>query len=86
MPCSQKTVQFDAGIKEVQKTAPFLENSSFVLLLGKLVIDVLILDGTGIIVCFHTAGADLKHPLHGDRLLGGPGYRNFWKSSVRRSS
>ena len=31
-------------IKEIQKAAPFIENSSFIFLLGKLIIDVLILD------------------------------------------
>ena len=40
----------------------------------KIIIDVLILDGAGVIVCFHPAGAILKHPLHGDGLLGGPGH------------
>ena len=65
--------KFDAGIEEVQKTAPFLENSGLVLLLGKLIIDVLILDGAGVIVGLHPAGAILKHPLHGDGLLGGTG-------------
>lgn len=35
-------------IKEIQKAAPFIENSSFIFLLGKLIIDVLILDGAGV--------------------------------------
>ena len=65
--------KFDAGIEEVQKTAPFLENRRLILLLGELVIDVLILDGAGVVVGLHPAGAILKHPLHGDRLLGSPG-------------
>ena len=66
--------KLDAGIEKVQKTAPFLENGGFVLLLGKLIVDVLILDGAGVVVGFHPAGAILKHPLHGDGLLGGPGH------------
>ena len=66
--------KLDAGIEEVQKTAPFLENRRLILLLSKLIIDVLILDGAGVVVCFHTASAVLKHPLHGDGLLGGPGH------------
>ena len=66
--------KLDAGIKEVQETAPFLKNGGLVLLLRQLIIDVLILDGAGVIVCFHPAGAILKHPLHGDGLLGGPGH------------
>ena len=66
-------LKFDGAIKEVQETAPFLENGGPVLLLGELVIDVLILDGAGVVVGLHPAGAILKHPLHGDRLLGSPG-------------
>jgi len=66
--------KLDAGIEEVQKTAPFLENGGLILLLGKLIIDVLILDGAGVVVGLHPAGAILKHPLHGDGLLGGPGH------------
>ena len=66
--------KFDGAVEEVQKTAPFLKNGGLVLLLGKLVIDVLILDGAGVIVGLHPAGAILKHPLHGDGLLGGPGH------------
>ena len=65
--------KLDAGIKEVQETAPFLENGGLILLLGELIIDVLILDGAGVVVCFHPASAILKHPLHGDGLLGGTG-------------
>ena len=49
--------KFDAGIKEVQKTAPFLKNGGLILLLGELIIDVLILDGAGVVVRFHPAGA-----------------------------
>ena len=67
-------LKFDAGIEKIQKTAPFLENGGLVLLLGKLVVDVLILDGTSVIVGLHPAGAILKHPLHGDGLLGGSGH------------
>ena len=66
--------KLDAGIEEVQKTAPFLENRRLILLLGKLIIDVLILDGAGIVVGLHPAGAILEHPLHGDGLLGSPGH------------
>ena len=70
-------LKFDAGIEEVQKTAPFLENRRLILLLGKLIIDVLILDGSGVVVGLHPAGAILEHPLHGDGLLGGPGHSRF---------
>ena len=66
-------LKFDGAVEEVQKTAPFLKNRRLILLLGKLIIDVLILDGAGVVVGLHPAGAILKHPLHGDGLLGGPG-------------
>ena len=42
--------KFDTGIEEVQKTAPFLENGGLVLLLRQLIVDILILDGAGVIV------------------------------------
>jgi len=65
--------KLDAGIEEVQETAPFLENGGLVLLLGELIIDVLILDSAGVVVGFYPAGAILEHPLHGDGLLCCPG-------------
>ena len=81
----ERQFKFDAGIEEVQKAAPFLKNSGLVLLLGQLIVDVLILDGAGVIVCFHPAGAILKHPLHGDGLLGGPGHSSLRRYSAKRS-
>ena len=55
----------------------FLKNRRLILLLSELVIDVLILDGAGVIVGLHPASAILKHPLHGNGLLGGPGHGGF---------
>lgn len=78
-------LKFDAGIEKVQKTAPLLENGGLVLLLGELIIDVLILDGAGVVVGLHPAGAILKHPLHGDGLLGGPGHSSLRRYSAKRS-
>ena len=78
--------KFDGAVEEVQKTAPFLKNGGLVLLLRQLIIDVLILDGAGVVVCFHPAGAILKHPLHGDRLLGSPGHSSLRRYSARHSS
>lgn len=49
-------------IKEIQKAAPFIENSSFIFLLGKLIIDVLILDSFGVIVIRHTTNSIGEHP------------------------
>ena len=78
-------LKFDAGIEEIQETAPLLENGGLVLLLGKLIIDVLILDGAGVVAGTDPAGAILKHPLHGDGLLGGPGHSSLRRYSARRS-
>ena len=63
----------DRRIKEIQKAAPLLENGGLVLLQGQLVVDVLELDGAGVIAVPHPAGAVGKHPLKGDGLLGGAG-------------
>ena len=60
-------------IEEIQKAAPLLENGRLVLLQCQLVIDVLELDGAGIIAVPHPAGAVGKHPLKGDGLLGSAG-------------
>ena len=59
----------DARIKEVEERTPFLKNGGLVLLLRQLIIDVLILDGTGVVAGAHPAGAVLKHPLKRDALL-----------------
>src|SRR5699024_2681656 len=63
----------DRAVKEVEKAAPLLKNSRLVLLQCQLVVDVLKLDGAGVIAVPHTAGAVGKHPLKGDGLLGGAG-------------
>ena len=60
--------KFDGAVEKVEEGTPFLENGGLVLLLGELVIDVLILDGAGVVAGTDTAGAVLKHPLHGDLL------------------
>ena len=78
-------LKFDGAVEEVQETAPFLENRRLILLLGELIIDVLILDGAGVVVGLHPAGAILKHPLHGDGLLGGPGHSSLRRYSAKRS-
>ena len=64
-------LKFDAGIKKVQKAAPFLENGGLILLLRQLIVDVLVGDRPGVVVCTDPASAILKHPLHGNGLLGG---------------
>lgn len=59
----------DGTVKEVQETAPFLKNGSFVLLLRQLVVDVLKLNGFRVITITDPADAVREHPLKWDRLL-----------------
>src|SRR5699024_4874876 len=66
-------LEMHRAVKEVEKAAPFLENGGLVLLQGQLIVDVLELDGAGVIAVPHPAGAVGKHPLKGDGLLGGAG-------------
>src|SRR5699024_2472125 len=66
-------LEMHRAVKEVEKAAPLLENSGLVLLEGELVVDVLNLDGAGVVAVPHPAGAVGKHPLKGNGLLGGAG-------------
>src|SRR5699024_7925700 len=50
---------------------PFLENSGLVLLQCQLVVDVLKLDGAGVVAIPDAADAVREHPLKRDGLLGG---------------
>ena len=71
----------DGAVEKIQKAAPLLENSSLVLLLSQLVVDVLKLDGAGVVVGVHPAGPVLEHPLERDGLLavlGGPVGLRLW--------
>ncbi len=45
-------LKLDGAVEKVEERTPFLKNRSAVLRLGQLIIDVLILDRPGIIVCF----------------------------------
>ena len=44
----------DRAVEKVEKTAPFLKDGGLVLLLSKLIIDVLILDGAGVVAGIDT--------------------------------
>ena len=44
----------DRAVEKVEKRAPFLKDGGLVLLLGKLIIDVLILDGAGVVAVSYT--------------------------------
>ena len=59
--------------KKLRKLHPLLEDGRLVLLLGQLVVDVVELDGLGVVVVRHTADAVREHPLERDGLLGGAG-------------
>ena len=57
----QYLARLEPGVNSALHTACLLYTS-----LGELIIDVLILDGAGVVVGLHPASAILKHPLHGD--------------------
>ena len=63
----------DGAVEEVQEGAPLLEDSSFILLLGQLIVDVLILNGFGVIPVADAADAIREHSLKRDGLLRGTG-------------
>ena len=63
----------NGAVKEVEEAAPLIEDSGFVLLLCQLVVDVLKLNGFGVVVVGHTTNAIGKHPLERNRLLGSLG-------------
>ena len=66
-------LETDGAVKEVEEAAPLLKDSRLVLLLGELVVDVVELDGLGVVVVGDTADAVREHPLERDGLLGGAG-------------
>jgi len=70
-------LKVDRAVEEVEKRAPFLKNSGLVLLLRQLIVDILILDGAGVIAGTDTAGAVLKHPLERNTLLCRAGHRGL---------
>ncbi len=53
-------------VKEVQETAPFLEDGRLIFLLCQLIVDVLKLNGFGVVVVRHTADTIREHPLKGN--------------------
>ena len=66
-------LEVDGAVKEIQKGAPLLKNSGLILLLGQLIVDVLILDGLGVIPVADTADSIREHTLKRNRLLGRAG-------------
>ena len=57
-------------VKKVEKAAPLVKYRGLVLLLGKLVVDVLKLNGFGVVVIVYPTDTVRKHPLKWYRLLG----------------
>ncbi len=55
--------------KKFRKLAPFLKDSRLIFLLCQLVIDVLKLNGFGVVVVRHTADTIREHPLKGNTIL-----------------
>ena len=56
-------------VEVVQKVAPALEDGGFVVILGKLIVDVLETDGLGVQCVGDTANAVRPHPLIGNAVL-----------------
>ena len=73
----KRQLKFDGAVEKVEKTAPFLKDGGLVLLLRQLIVDILILDGAGVVAGTDTAGAVLKHPLKRDTLLCRAGHRGL---------
>ena len=62
-------LKVDRAVEKVEKRAPFLKDGGLVLLLRQLIVDILILDGAGVVAGTDTAGTVLKHPLERDAFL-----------------
>ena len=62
--------KMDGAVKKIEKTAPFIEDGCFIFLLCQLIVDVLELNGFGVIAVCHTANPIREHSLKRDRLLG----------------
>ena len=73
----ERQFKVDRAVEKVEKTAPFLKNGGLILLLRQLIVDILILDGAGVVAGTDTAGAVLKHPLERDALLCRAGHRGL---------
>ena len=61
----------DAGIEEVHEEAPFLKDGGLVLVLVELVVDILKLNGFGVVIIRHAANAVGEYPLKRDAVLCG---------------
>ena len=62
-------LKLDGAVKVVEKIAPALKDCRLVLVLRELIVDVLELDGLGVMAVCHPADAVRPHPLIGDAVL-----------------
>ena len=63
-------LKLNGAVKVVEEIAPALEDRRLVLVLRELIVDVLKLDGLGVMAVCHPADAVRPHPLIGDAVLG----------------
>ena len=62
-------LEVNGAVKEIQETAPLIEDGSLIFLLCQLIVDVLKLNGLGVIAVSDTADAIREHSLKGNGLL-----------------
>ena len=65
----ERQLKVDGAVEIVQEGTPLFKDCGLVLLLCQLIVDVLILDGLGVIIIRHTANAIREHTLERYRLL-----------------
>src|SRR5699024_7767198 len=79
-------LKMNRAVKKVEKATPFIKNSSLVLLLCQLVVDVLKLNGFSVVAVGYTANTIGKHSLKRDRLLGSLGNTVIFSCSFDSSA
>src|SRR5699024_2356960 len=61
-------LKVNGAVKEIQETAPLIEDGSLIFLLCQLIVDVLKLNGLGVITVSDTADAIREHSLKGNEI------------------
>ena len=72
MNSTERELQMNTGIEIVQKIAPSLKNRGLIIVLSQLIIDILELNGLGVILGRHPADPVRPHPLIRDSSLSCP--------------
>ncbi len=67
----ERKLKMNGGIKIIEEITPAFKDRGFIVVLRQLVVDILKLDGFGIVVIRHPADAVRPHPLVGDGILSG---------------